>query len=237
MKNKPRPYVCMQEFVNSKQITGFTLCDARNHLLSTFPSLRSLSLTTVSKVLRKQIDMSYKKLGELNPRKIVPEHVNNLSLWLQTILGLYELGCYVIFADEFLINRNTLSTYGWAKRGMPGRIKRSSQQFRMSFVVAHSSTRVEGIMGTTTNMNTKKYLQFLRSLLEKLRTIDNIDLSRVVLVVDNCRFHRSKDVRQELKRQGILWLFIPPYSPEINAWEKIINYIKSLVKKRVGDGK
>ena len=139
--------------------------------------------------------------------------MNNLSLWLQTILGLYQLGCYVIFADEFLINRNTLITYGWAKRGMPGRIKRNIQQFRMSFVVAHSSKKVEGIMGTTTNMNTKKYWLFLRSLFKKLRTIDNIDLSRVVLIADNWRFHRSEDIRQ-----GALWLFIPPYSLEINAW-------------------
>ena len=59
--------------------------------------------------------------------------------------------------DKFLINRNTLITYGWAKRGMPGRNKRNTQQFRMSFVVAHSSKRVEEIMGTTTNMNTIKY--------------------------------------------------------------------------------
>ena len=92
-------------------------------------------------------------------------------------------------------------------------------------------------MGTTTNMNTKKYWLFLRSLFKKLRTIDNIDLSRAVLVADNWRFHRSEEVRQEFKRQGALWLLIPPYSPEINAWEKIINYIKSLVKKQAGDGR
>ena len=226
---------CLQKFMNRNQITGFTLWGARNHLLSAFPSLRSLSLTTVSKILRKEIGMIYKKLEELNLKKIIPEYMNNLSLWLQTILGLYQLGCYVIFADEFLINRNTLITYGWAKRGMPGRIKRNTQQFRMSFVVAHSSKRVEEIMGTITNMNTKKYWLFLRSLFKKLRTIDNIDLSRVVLVADNWRFHRSEEERQEFKRQDDFWLFIPPYSSEINTWEKIINYIKSLVKKQARD--
>ena len=55
----------------------------------------------------------------------------------------------------------------------------------MSFVVAHSSTKVEGIMGTKMNMNTVKYLCFLKSLFEKLKTVNNIDLHRVVLVVDN----------------------------------------------------
>ena len=236
-KIKEEHVAYLQQFVSSKQITGFKLWDARNHLLSNFPSLIPLSLTTVSKILKKQIGMSYKKLGELNPKKTTPEHMSNLSRWLQTILGLFKIGFYVIFADEFLINRNTFSTYGWAKRGMPGRIKRNSQQFRMSFVVAHSSTKVEGIMGTKMNMNTVKYLCFLKSLFEKLKTVNNIDLHRVVLVVDNWRFHRSKDVRQELERQGVLWLFIPSYSPEINAWEKIINYIKSLVKRQVGEGR
>ena len=103
---------CLQQFVNNKQITGFKLWDARNHLLFNFLSLRSLSLTTVSKFLKKQIGMSYKKLGELNPKKTTSEHMSSLLLWLQTILGLFKLGCYVIFADKFLINRNTMSTYG-----------------------------------------------------------------------------------------------------------------------------
>ena len=110
-----------------EQITGFKLWDARNHLLFNFPSLRSLSLATVSKILKKQIGMSYKKLGELNPKKTTSEHTSNLSLWIQKILELFKLGCHVIFADEFLIDRNTMSTYGWAKRGIPGLIKRNIQ--------------------------------------------------------------------------------------------------------------
>ena len=162
-KIKKERIAWLQQFVNNKQITGFKLCDARNHLLFNFSSRNPLSLTTVSKVLKRQIGMSYKKLGELNPKKTTQDLMSNLSLCLQTILGLYKLGWYIKFADEFLINRNMMSTYGWTKRGMPGRIKRNSLQFRMSFVVAHSSTKIEGIMWTKENMNTQKYLWFLKA--------------------------------------------------------------------------
>ena len=82
--------VCQQQFVNNKQITGFKLWDYRNHLLFNFPSLRSLSLTTLSKILKKQILMSYKKLGELNSKKTTSEHMSTLSLWLQTTLRLFK---------------------------------------------------------------------------------------------------------------------------------------------------
>ena len=127
-KIKEEHVVCLQQFVNNKQITGFKLWDTNNLLLFNFPSLRSLSLTTVSKILKKQIGTSYKKLGELNPKKkTTSEHLSNLLLLLQTILRLFKLGCYVIFADEFLINRNMMSTYWWVKRGMPGGIKRNIQ--------------------------------------------------------------------------------------------------------------
>mmetsp|Transcript_33065 Transcript_33065/g.37954 ORF Transcript_33065/g.37954 Transcript_33065/m.37954 type:complete len:101 (+) Transcript_33065:885-1187(+) len=100
---------------------------------------------------------------------------------------------------------------------MPGRIQIRPQQFRMSFIIAHSSEKVEGVMGTTTNMNTEKYIRFLNTLFLKLQTVDNVSRSRLVIVADNCSFHRSKRVRQELKNLGIVFLFIPPYSPEINA--------------------
>ena len=60
---------CLQEFVNRKQITGFTLWGARSQLLSAFPSLRSLSLTTMSKILRKEIGMTYKKIRRAKPQE------------------------------------------------------------------------------------------------------------------------------------------------------------------------
>ena len=69
-------------------------------------------------------------------------------------------------------------------------------------------------------MNIKKYLWVLKSMLEKLNSVDNVDLNKIVLVVDNCWFHRSKFVRKEIKRLGVLRLFIPYYSPELNPWEK-----------------
>ena len=50
-----------------------------------------------------------------------------------------------------------MSTYGWAKRGVSGRIKRNIQQFRICFVMVHSSGKVEGIIGTADNLNTLKY--------------------------------------------------------------------------------
>ena len=84
--------------------------------------------------------------------------MSSISLWLQTILRLFKLGYYVIFADEFLINRNTMSTYGWAKRGMSDLIKRNIQKFRMSFVMAHSSSKVEGIIENNVEYEYSKIL-------------------------------------------------------------------------------
>ena len=70
---------------------------------------------------------------------------------------------HLLFVDEFLINRSTFHTYGWTKRGMPGRLLKKPTNFKMSFV-ANSQNRVEGIMGTKTTFNQIKYTIFFEGI-------------------------------------------------------------------------
>ena len=52
----------------------------------------------------------------------------------------------------------------------PGRMFSKPTEFRMSFIVAHSSIKVEEIVGTKTTFNQKKYFIFLKSLIHKLKS-------------------------------------------------------------------
>ena len=54
-----------------------------------------------------------------------------------------------------------------------------------------------------------------------------------MIVADNWRFLKTDNARQSKKSKQIMWMFIPPYWPEIKSCEKLINYIKVCVKTLV----
>ena len=119
---------------------------------------------------------------------------------------------------------------GWVKsRRMISR----PTEFRASFIVAHSAERVEGIMGTLSTFNQTKYLVFLKQLLMKLENSRLQSMDKIVIVADNCRFHRTVAVKQFFMKKEVPWNFIPPYSPEINPWEKLINFIQMYIKEQI----
>ena len=223
----------LQKFTEEHSETGFTLESARHHLLQNFPDINDISLSTWSLLMRDKLKLSYKKLGNTNPSKLIPDNRANLVSWLKAIIGLKERGFYLIFIDEFLVNRNTINNYGWTQRGMPGRLFRRPTGFKMSFVVAHSISRVEGIMGTKTTFNQDKYTKFLNRLTIKVKRSQDDNTNKIVVVADNWRFHKTEKVKKFFEKERMMWLFIPPYSPEINPCEKLINFVKNCIKGQV----
>ena len=234
-KIKERHLKCMQKFVEDNLSEGFTLQKARYHLLEEYPDLKRVTLSTLRRLFKHKLSLSYKKLGITNPNKMKPDKKEQLISWLKAIIGWLGSEFYTIFLDEFLVNRNTTNSYGWAYKGKSGRLLRWPNEFKMSFVVAHSPQRVEGILGTKTTFNKVKYIKILKLLLQQVKREQCPKHTKVVLVADNCKFHRTEKVRQFLMREEIVCMFIPPYFPEINSWEKLINYIKTYIKKWISD--
>lgn len=55
----------------------------------------------------------------------------------------------------------------------------------MSFVVAHSQTRLKRIMETKATFNQLKYKVFLEELVNKLKEDQNLKWSKLVIITDN----------------------------------------------------
>ena len=134
---------CLSAFVRTRGIKGFTRDEARSHLLNEFPSLSNTDISKISRHLHKNLGLSFKKLGGTNVKKMNSQSKINLQKWTKLIINLQLQQYYLIFIDEFKINRSTQKTYGWTKLGKPGRLLIRSPDFNMSFVVAHSQTWLE----------------------------------------------------------------------------------------------
>lgn len=80
------------------------------------------------------------------------------------------------------------------------------------------------------NVNGEKFLEFIQGKLvpEMLPYDGENPLS--ILVMDNCSIHHVQPVLETLQDMGILILFLPPYSPDMNPLEEMFSYIKYYLK-------
>lgn len=67
---------------------------------------------------------------------------------------------------------------------------------------------------------------FLQYINEKL-SLHFINNPSDILIMDNCRFHYRRDVIELLQRKNISYLFLPPYSPQLNPIEEYFSYFKA----------
>lgn len=55
-----------------------------------------------------------------------------------------------------------------------------------------------------------------------------------VIVLDNATFHKGGRIEQLIQSVGCQLLYLPPYSPDLNKIEKCWSWIKSRIRKKLG---
>jgi len=55
-----------------------------------------------------------------------------------------------------------------------------------------------------------------------------------VVVLDNATFHKGGRIEQLIQKAGCKLLYLPPYSPDLNKIERCWSWLKSRIRKRLG---
>ena len=61
---------------------------------------------------------------------------------------------------------------------------------------------------------------------------DDYKEDKICIYFDNLSVHRSKDVRDELDRLKIPYIYCPPYSPDCNPIESVFSIYKNILRRR-----
>ena len=132
----------------------------------------------------------------------------------------------LVFLDESGININMTRHYARSKRNE--RAVDSTPLNTPCNTTVLSSIRLNGrtaytvYQGGTTAERFAKYLE--NTLIPTLSRED-------IVVMDNMRSHHAKIVKQVLDTSGIRYLYLPPYSPDLNPIEKMWSKIKAYLRK------
>lgn len=124
-------------------------------------------------------------------------------------------------------------THGWAPRGqrLIGKVPHGHWT-TSTFLAALRHDRIEAPCLFEGPINGERFLAYVeQSLVPTLKPGD-------IVILDNLGSHKSKAVRQAIRRVGARLIFLPKYSPDLNPIEQVFAKLKTLLRKamaRTGD--
>lgn len=127
--------------------------------------------------------------------------------------------------------KNMLRRYGYALCG--SRAVNHQLLVRGQNITSIAAISTEGLLAveiTANTVNGDTFYDFLRgTLIPEMCPFDGFN-PRSILIMDNCSIHRIQEVTDLLNHAGILTLFLPPYSPDLNPIELTFSYIKQYLR-------
>ena len=181
-------------------------------------------------LLKEILKFSFKRAHRI-PKKMV-EMDTKRDFWEAAYIQYYleAKGYTIIFLDEFHINMRSESIYNWSCRGTPSVVAVEADPWNLSFVVAFSKRRIEGILASNFSINAKIFIFFLNDLWDRLEN-GGLQENKSWIIMDNASLHKWQETIKFLEKKRAKLKTITPYSPQLNAAEKMIALIKARLKK------
>lgn len=130
------------------------------------------------------------------------------------------------FIDETSVKTNMIKTSGWAPRGQRLVDHAPFGQWRtQTFIGALRHDRLDAPWVISGAMNSEMFDLYVETqLVPTLREGD-------VVILDNLSSHKSPRAAHALGDVGAWFLFLPPYSPDLNPIEMAFSKLKTLIRK------
>jgi transposase len=104
----------------------------------------------------------------------------------------------------------------WAPKGQQPRILSPSVRHKVGFFGALNLKTGRLLTQEAPTFSAQTFGDFIRYLLQSTQ-------GKIYLILDNARWHRSKDLKDffEANRDRLVFIFLPAYSPELNPVERV----------------
>ena len=132
----------------------------------------------------------------------------------------------LVFLDESGCNTDMTRRYAYSFGG--SRAIDSTPLSKPKNTTILSSIQLDGTLRYTTFSGGTTVEKFKRYLENDLLPYLN---RNSVLVMDNMKSHHAKAVKDLLDSSGIRYIYLPPYSPDLNPIEKLWSKVKALLRK------
>lgn len=129
-----------------------------------------------------------------------------------------------IYMDESGIAHQISKDQSWSKRGERVNVKKSGARGRTNIIGAYKNKKLIATFRLNNSVDSDVFLVWLKECL--LPCLDKND----VLIMDNASWHKTKKVQDFMKQNEIKYLYLSPYSPDLNPIEHLWAVIKNMMK-------
>lgn len=130
----------------------------------------------------------------------------------------------VLFVDAAHPEHNTMAAYGWIRRGEKRELQTNSGRQRLNLHGAINAESHEITVIESEAVNKDSTIELLEILRQKY-----FYAPVLYIILDNARYHYSKEVKAWLDGKNIKLVFLPPYSPNLNLIERFWKFFKKKV--------
>lgn len=132
----------------------------------------------------------------------------------------------MFFEDEFSLSNTATVSYQWSAKGKQPLIKcKQRKRERLTAMGSYNSKTGQITVSFHQKGNYQSFKKHLKKVLYEYRKY-----TKVLMVVDNVRFHHAKLLKRWLtKHPKIELIYLPPYSPELNPIERAWWYMRKKI--------
>ena len=192
----------------------------------------------IRKIMKQQANLSFKK-AKSRPNGINFDRVKIIrKLFAIRLTKLLSDSTLLINIDESSLNRKITTKYTWGFKGIPIETKNNPFSGSTSLIMAILSNGEWISFITNNTINTENFVWFLKILDYWLKLKNNFGYSQVLLMLDNCSYHKSSSSKSLLRKLGYTVIYLPAYSPDfapIEMWFSILkrNLSQTWIKENI----
>jgi transposase len=130
----------------------------------------------------------------------------------------------IYFMDGAHPQHNSVTAYGWIKKGKVKELKSNTGRKRLNINGAINIEEMSPVVGYSDSINAQSTI----SLLKKIE-LRHPDAESIYTICDNARYYRSRKVKEFVETSKIKLVFLPSYSPNLNLIERLWKYFRKIV--------
>lgn len=184
----------------------------------------SYTIVGVTKLLHR-LGFSYKK-PKIVPGKADAKKQQRFLAAYEKLKAKMKKQDHLYFADATHPQHNTRPSYGWILKGKANDklVKTNSGRERLNLNGALNLKTHRAIVLSEETINAQSVIRLGNTLLKKHKT------GKIYLILDNATHHHARLVREWRKKHWrIKFIFLPPYSPNLNLIERLWRFFHQKV--------
>lgn len=130
----------------------------------------------------------------------------------------------VLFVDAVHPEHNGIAAYGWIKKGEKRELKTNSGRQRLNLHGAINAETLQVTIIESDTVNAESTINLFGAIEQTYPLA-----AQIMVILDNAKYHYSKEVKLFLEKSRIKPVFLPSYSPNLNLIERLWKFFKKKI--------